>query len=104
MTCDGTAGPDSTGGSTPRDYPTPTGSATSSLAELPSDVLDLTSWYLTLPTGANGDPDTVLQPDLERYTSPYFQLDETTDGVVFTADVDGVTTQNSSIHAPSCVK
>jgi hypothetical protein len=62
--------------------------------------VDLTSWYLTLPAGAKGDPDTVLQSDLERSTSPHFQLDDAKDGVVFTADVDGVATQNNLGQIP----
>ena len=65
-------------------------------AQRPADVLDLTNWYLTLPTGADGDPDTVEQPDLATYTSRYFQLNATKDGVAFTANADGVTTKNSS--------
>jgi hypothetical protein len=62
----------------------------------PADVLDLTNWYLTLPTGADGDPDTVEQPDLDTYTSRYFQLNAAQDGVGFTANADGVTTKNST--------
>ena len=65
-------------------------------AQRPADVLDLTNWYLTLPTGADGDPDTVEQPDLATYTSRSFQLNATKDGVAFTANADGVTTKNSS--------
>ena len=30
--------------------------------QVPGDLVDLANWYLTLPTGADGDPDTV-QPD-----------------------------------------
>jgi poly(beta-D-mannuronate) lyase len=65
---------------------------------VPAEVLDLRNWYLTLPTGADADPDTVVQPDLATYTSPYFQLTDARDGVVFTAPVVGVTTKNS--HYP----
>jgi hypothetical protein len=48
-----------------------------------------------LPTGATGDPDTVHQPDLASYSSAHFTLNDTRDGVVFTAPVDGTTTKNS---------
>ncbi len=65
-------------------------------AEVPAQVLDLRNWNLTLPTGAPGKPDTVLQPQLATYSSPYFQLDPTRDGVVLTSDAGGVTTENSS--------
>ena len=64
-------------------------------AARPGDVLDLRNWNLTLPTGAAGDPDTVLQPNLATYNSPHFALNDTGDGVVFTAPVDGTTTKNS---------
>jgi poly(beta-D-mannuronate) lyase len=63
---------------------------------VPSDLVDLKNWYLTLPTGADGNPDTVQPAELAGYTSTYFQLNEERDGVVFTAPVDGVTTKNSS--------
>ena len=65
-------------------------------ATLPADVLDLTNWYLTLPTGQPGDPDTVEQPELARYNSTWFRLNDARDGVVFTADAGGVTTKNST--------
>lgn len=67
-----------------------TGPATS-----PGEVLDLRNWYLTLPTGQVGQPDTVRQPQLATYSSPFFQLDTAHDGVVFTSDAGGVTTKNS---------
>jgi hypothetical protein len=71
---------------------------TTTAATHPGDVLNLRNWYLTLPTGAAGDPDTVHQPDLATYSSRYFALNDTRDGVMFTAPVDGVTTKNS--HYP----
>ena len=70
--------------------------STPGAATRPSQLLDLRNWYLTLPTGSAGDPDTVHQPDLERYSSPFFQVDEQRDGVVCTANAGGVTTKNSS--------
>jgi hypothetical protein len=67
-----------------------------STATRPSEVLDLHNWYLTLPTGSSGEPDTVRQPDLISYSSPFFQLDPARDGVVCTSNAGGVTTANSS--------
>ena len=69
---------------------------TSGTATRPSQLLDLRNWYLTLPTGSAGDPDTVRQPGLASYSSPFFQVDEQRDGVVFTANAGGVTTKHSS--------
>lgn len=64
-------------------------------ARLPADVLDLRNWYLTLPTGQPGNPDTVHQPGLAGYSSTWFRLDDAKGGVVFTADAGGVTTKGS---------
>jgi len=65
-------------------------------ATRPSQLLDLRNWYLTLPTGSAGHPDTVRQPDLDGYSSRFFQVDPRGDGVVFTANAGGVTTKNST--------
>jgi hypothetical protein len=65
-------------------------------ATRPSQVLDLHNWYLTLPTGSSGEPDTVRQPALTSYSSPFFRLDPARDGVVLTSNAGGVTTANSS--------
>ena len=73
-------------------HPTPPPAAPS---KLPGQVLDLTNWNLTLPTGAPGKPDTVQQPALASYSGPFFQVDPGRGGVVFTADAGGVTTKNS---------
>ena len=62
----------------------------------PGDVLDLSNWYLTLPTGRERDPDDVYQPALATYVGSYFRLNDTRDGVVFTANAGGVTTPGSS--------
>ena len=78
--------PDSTAPRSPR----PTGN------RVPADVVDLGNWYLTLPTGGDGDPDTVEGPKLAGYSSSYFELNHAQDGVVFTAPVDGATTPNSA--------
>ena len=74
------------------------GSTTSTTAKLPGEVLDLADWYLTLPTGKAGDPDTVEQPALGKLTNEFFKVDGSGDGIVFSARGDGVTTKNS--HFP----
>ena len=79
----------------PAPAPPPAGSATpTATAEYPAELLDLTNWYLTLPTGSPGEPDTVMQPQLATYTSEWFRV--IGDGVAFTAGVGGVTTDNST--------
>jgi Alginate lyase len=65
-------------------------------ARYPGELLDLRNWYLTLPSGEEGRPDTVEQPALDTYGSSWFGLDDGGDGVVFTANAGGVTTKNSS--------
>lgn len=67
-------------------------------ARVPGDLIDLADWYLTLPTGKQGDPDTVENPDLAKFTNEFFTLDDTGEAVVFSARGDGVTTKNS--HYP----
>jgi len=63
----------------------------------PADLIDLGSWYLTLPTGREGDPDDVYPPDLTSFLdSDWFRLNGTRDGVVFRANAGGVTTENSN--------
>jgi hypothetical protein len=79
--------------------PTPQPAAvTASSNRQPGDVIDLKNWYLTLPSGSSGDPDTVQQPKLASYTSRFFRLNDTRDGVAFTAPAGGTTTENS--HYP----
>ena len=65
---------------------------------MPGDVINLAYWYLTLPTGQQGSPDTIQNPNLERFANQFFKLNPTRDGVVFSADGAGVTTKNS--HYP----
>jgi hypothetical protein len=54
------------------------------------------SWYLTLPTGQPGSPDTVKLPTLKTYSGPWFRLNEARDGVVFSAPCGGVATKGSN--------
>lgn len=66
---------------------------------LPSQVLNLTNWKLTVPTDSNHDniADEINQPELATYTSsPYFVANSAGDGVVFRAYANGATTSNSN--------
>jgi hypothetical protein len=57
------------------------------------DGIDLDNWYLTLPTGKKGDPDTVYAPELAGYSSKWFRPDD--GAIVFTANAGGATTKGS---------
>jgi Alginate lyase len=81
---------------TPVTTPSPSGTAPAVTALHPGDLLDLNDWYLTLPTGASGKPDTITEPALATYSSTWFTLDEARNGIVFTADAGGVTTVGST--------
>jgi hypothetical protein len=59
-------------------------------------VLALDNWYLTLPTGPPGTPDTVQQPQLDTFSSANFRLTPAGDGVVFSTPAGGTTTKNST--------
>jgi hypothetical protein len=64
---------------------------------LPSSVLDLSRWKLTLPSGRPGHPAEIRQPRLRGFRDDaHFHLDAAGRGVVFRAPVGGVTTDNSS--------
>ncbi|MGI8813933.1 MAG: polysaccharide lyase family 7 protein [Pseudonocardia sp.] len=65
----------------------------------PGQVLDLSSWKLTLPTGSSGAPTEILPVKLGNLVdSQFFQSTPDCDGVVFRAPVNGVTTKGS--HYP----
>lgn len=66
---------------------------TAAAAEFPAELLDLSDWSLTLPTGEEGSPDEVRQPELATYRDTWFRVDGT--GVAFTANAGGATTENS---------
>jgi len=59
-----------------------------------SGGLDLSRWYLTLPTGKPGAPDTVKQPQLATYSSKFFEA--TPEGRVCRVWHGGVTTKGSA--------
>jgi hypothetical protein len=65
-------------------------------ARFPADLIDTTQWYLTLPTGVEGKPDTVQGESLKTFDNEWFTLNESRDGIVFTANAGGVTTKNSN--------
>ncbi|MGW0711381.1 polysaccharide lyase family 7 protein [Streptomyces sp. NPDC002643] len=63
----------------------------------PADVLDLSDWKLTLPTGEDEDPAEIRQPELDTFSSsPWFRVAGGCDAVRFRAAVNGVTTGGSS--------
>ncbi|OLT02209.1 hypothetical protein BJF90_04575 [Pseudonocardia sp. CNS-004] len=62
----------------------------------PATVLNLANWKLTLPTGPEGEPQEIHPPELLSFTDDSFRLNDTRDGVVFTAPAGGVTTEGSS--------
>jgi hypothetical protein len=70
-------------------------SATPSPFRFPGEIIHAENWYLTLPTGVEGDPDTIPTEELGTYSSEYFHLTDAKDGVVFTANAGGVTTSGS---------
>ncbi|MFE6775609.1 polysaccharide lyase family 7 protein [Streptomyces sp. NPDC057702] len=66
-------------------------------AELPSDVLDLGDWKLTLPVGGDEAPTEIRQPELDGYAhDPYFTVADSGRAVRFRAPVNGVTTSGSN--------
>ncbi len=68
----------------------------SSTCTVPADVLDLTNWKVTLPTGSDESPTEILQPSLDSYqVSPYFVTADSCTAVQFRAPVNGVTTSGS---------
>ncbi len=72
------------------------GSATAE--DLPSRVLDLSRWKLTLPedTAHPGKPDEISVAELQSFTHPqFFFVSDSRDTVVFRAPCNGATTKNS---------
>jgi poly(beta-D-mannuronate) lyase len=55
----------------------------------------MADWYLTLPTGQPGSPDTVHLPALASYSSKYFELTPDGKGATFRVWHGGVTTVGS---------
>jgi len=62
----------------------------------PSQILNLTNWKLTLPTGKSKKPVEIKQPELAKFIiDPWFVIDPSGGGVRFRAPVNGVTTSGS---------
>ncbi len=88
-----TAGSDARGATAPGGVPAATAQPVS--GSLPSQLIDTSNWYLTLPTGKEGDPDIVEGSKLAGYHSQFYQLNQARNGVVFTAGTGGATTSGS---------
>jgi hypothetical protein len=70
-------------------------------AKLPSQVLNLTNWKLTIPinTSHSGNPDEIKRPELDAYTSDnYFFTSTKGNTVTFRVNAGGATTSGS--HFP----
>ncbi len=69
-------------------------------AQVPSDVLDMSAWQLTLPIPERGDNDNPLDifvPELRSFEAAnLFFVNRAGDGVVFRTPVGGTTTRGSS--------
>jgi Alginate lyase/F5/8 type C domain len=65
-------------------------------ATVPAQVLNLTNWKETLPTGPSEDPTEITQPQLATFSQdPYFTVAPGGTAVQFRAGVNGVTTSGS---------
>lgn len=65
-------------------------------AQYPADVLNLTNWKQTLPTGASEKPTEIKNDQLKQFANnPYFQINSAGNAVQFRAPVNGVTTSGS---------
>ncbi|HTK61246.1 MAG TPA: polysaccharide lyase family 7 protein [Pseudonocardia sp.] len=74
-------------------------SARDGACEYPAQVLDLTGWKVTMPTGSDEKPKEVEQPELATFDeTPWFQPTQGCQGVAFRAPVNGITTSGS--HYP----
>ncbi|MBI2640971.1 polysaccharide lyase family 7 protein [Candidatus Roizmanbacteria bacterium] len=74
--------------------PTPTTSVSTLGGTYPSQILNLSDWKLTLPTGKSKSPTEITQPELAKYNNdPWFLVAQ--GGVRFRAAVNGVTTSGS---------
>eukprot|EP01113_Clastostelium_recurvatum_P000840 TRINITY_DN10372_c0_g1_i5.p1 TRINITY_DN10372_c0_g1~~TRINITY_DN10372_c0_g1_i5.p1 ORF type:complete len:240 (+),score=38.11 TRINITY_DN10372_c0_g1_i5:104-823(+) len=66
---------------------------------VPAQVLDLRNWYITLPVGEKGQPETVRQPALATFVFPPYFYVASVGGdnvVVFEAPANGTTTKDST--------
>lgn len=62
----------------------------------PGQLLDLSTWKITLPIGKKNNPEEVQQPQLATFADPnWFHTNPAGDAVIFRAPVNGVTTSGS---------
>lgn len=83
----------------PTATPTATPTPTPGTGTLPSSIIDLTNWKLTVPveTSQPGSPDEYKQPQLATFTlAPWYTLNAARNGVQFRANAGGATTSGSS--------
>jgi hypothetical protein len=67
------------------------------MSKLPSEILDLSNWYLTLPVGEPKDPLDVYNPELKDFEhSVHFSVTEAGDAVKFNSFSGGSTTKNTN--------
>jgi hypothetical protein len=65
--------------------------------QFPAQILNLTNWKQTLPTGQDEKPTEILQPQLNTFRlDPFFVISQTEMAVLFRSPVNGVTTSGSS--------
>lgn len=63
---------------------------------LPSQVLDLNNWYITLPIGPARNATNIFNPELQSYQhSEHFHVNENGDAVCFSSFSGGSTTRGS---------
>jgi hypothetical protein len=63
---------------------------------IPSQVLDLNNWYLTLPIGEPRDSTDIYNPELQTFQHPvHFHVNDENDAVVFSCFSGGATTRGS---------
>jgi hypothetical protein len=75
----------------------PAAAAVTKACDYPSQVLNLSNWKVTLPTGSGGIPTEIKQPLLSTYaTTPWFTVVPQCQAVQFRAPVNGVTTKGST--------
>ncbi|EKE19988.1 MAG: polyguluronate lyase precursor [uncultured bacterium] len=74
----------------------PTDQPIKTSCQYPSEILNLSNWKQTLPTGSNKKPTEIKEIALASFQArPYFLANSSCDGVVFRAPVNGVTTSGS---------
>lgn len=76
--------------------PLGTASPTTPNPTYPSQILSLTNWKLTLPTGSSNSPTEIEQPSLSTFkVDPWFVIAPGKGAVVFRAPVNGSSTSGS---------